>query len=125
MSRIRIEDLPVGENLSPEERERLFGAGRGSFRPTIETLEGREMYAANLSSALSPALLASAQTARGGVLVGQPTLVNEIQVTGPAAASRGLQSGMHAAPSPALDAALWGASSVTSAEAPASKAQTA
>ena len=37
MARITIEDLPVGENLTPEEEELIFGAGRRSFRPTLET----------------------------------------------------------------------------------------
>jgi phosphatidylethanolamine-binding protein (PEBP) family uncharacterized protein len=44
--RIRIEDLPVAEELTPEEKELLAGAGlRRSFRPTLEQLEAREVPA--------------------------------------------------------------------------------
>jgi hypothetical protein len=31
VARIRIEDLPTVENLTPEEQEEIFGAGRRSF----------------------------------------------------------------------------------------------
>ena len=37
MDRITIEDLPVVDNLTPEEEELIFGAGRRSFQPTLET----------------------------------------------------------------------------------------
>ncbi|HEY7428050.1 MAG TPA: hypothetical protein VH682_27700 [Gemmataceae bacterium] len=52
MARIKIEDLPVGENLTPEEEERLFGAGWRSFRPMLESLESREMMDAGLGYGL-------------------------------------------------------------------------
>jgi Raf kinase inhibitor-like YbhB/YbcL family protein len=45
-ARIRIEDLPVAEELTPEEKELLAGAGLRSFRPNIEALEAREVPAA-------------------------------------------------------------------------------
>ncbi len=45
MSRIRIEDLPLGENLTPEEEALILGAGRQSFRPSLESLENREVPA--------------------------------------------------------------------------------
>ena len=38
---IEIEDLPPEETLTPEEKERLAGAGRFSFRPAFEALEAR------------------------------------------------------------------------------------
>jgi hypothetical protein len=41
MSRIRIEDLPVAENLTPEQEELIQGAGLKSFRPRLEALEDR------------------------------------------------------------------------------------
>jgi hypothetical protein len=52
MARIKIEDLPVAENLTPEQEELLEGAGLRSFRPTLEGLEGREMMDAGLGSGL-------------------------------------------------------------------------
>jgi hypothetical protein len=117
MARIRIEDMPAAENLSALEQEELFGAGRPSFRPSIESLEGRELYAANLGAALAPGLL-PAGAAEGAALVQQHTPVNEIQVTGQGTESGMLGSASHAAQHAALDAALWGASSVTSAASP-------
>src|SRR5262245_66487540 len=53
MTRVRIDDLPPeDENLTPEELEQIEGgAGRRSFRPTLEGLENREMYAVNLGHA--------------------------------------------------------------------------
>ena len=38
---LEISDLPPEETLTPEEKERLAGAGR--LRPTVEALEAREM----------------------------------------------------------------------------------
>jgi phosphatidylethanolamine-binding protein (PEBP) family uncharacterized protein len=46
MARIKIEDLPVAENLTPEQEALIQGAGLRSFRPTLEALEGREVPAA-------------------------------------------------------------------------------
>ncbi len=54
MARIRIEDLPTVENLTPEEQETLLGAGRRSFQPTFEALEAREMMDIGLGRALLP-----------------------------------------------------------------------
>jgi phosphatidylethanolamine-binding protein (PEBP) family uncharacterized protein len=45
MTRIRIDDLPVAENLTPEQEELIQGAGRKSFRPRLESLEDREVPA--------------------------------------------------------------------------------
>jgi phosphatidylethanolamine-binding protein (PEBP) family uncharacterized protein len=45
VTRIRIDDLPVAENLTPEQEALILGAGLKSFRPGLETLEGREMPA--------------------------------------------------------------------------------
>ena len=39
---IEIKDLPAEETLTPEEKERLAGAGRFSFRPGLEALEARK-----------------------------------------------------------------------------------
>jgi hypothetical protein len=52
MARIEIEDLPVGEPLTPEQEELLFGAGFRPFRPMFEALEAREMMDAAIGHAL-------------------------------------------------------------------------
>jgi hypothetical protein len=54
MSRIRIEDLTVVEGLATEEEALIFGAGRRSFRPTIEALETRELMDAGIGQAVLP-----------------------------------------------------------------------
>src|SRR5262249_17786247 len=46
MTRIRIDDLPVAENLTPEQEALIQGAGLKSFRPSLEGLEDRFMPAA-------------------------------------------------------------------------------
>src|SRR5262249_54519049 len=46
MTRIRIDDLPVAENLTPEQEALIQGAGLKSFRPSPEGLEYRFMPAA-------------------------------------------------------------------------------
>jgi hypothetical protein len=59
---IEIKDLPPEETLTPEEKERLAGAGR--FRPRVEALEAREMMdATSLGSALSSGQGPPAETA--------------------------------------------------------------
>jgi Raf kinase inhibitor-like YbhB/YbcL family protein len=45
MARIRIDDLPVAEDLTPEQEALLQGAGLKSFRPSLEGLEDRFMPA--------------------------------------------------------------------------------
>jgi len=45
MTRIRIDDLPVAENLTPEQEALIQGAGLKPFRPSLEGLEGREVPA--------------------------------------------------------------------------------
>lgn len=111
MGRIKIEDLPpADENLTPEELAEIEGAGRPSFRPTIETLENRELYAANLGSALTPGLQSLADAAKGAALVRQTPLVNEIPLAGLTAnaATSPHRSAGRAATSSNLDAALFG-----------------
>jgi hypothetical protein len=49
MSRIRIDDLPVAENMTPEQEELIQGAGLKSFRPTLEVLEDRLMMAGDIT----------------------------------------------------------------------------
>jgi Raf kinase inhibitor-like YbhB/YbcL family protein len=58
MTRIRIDDLPVAEELTPEQEALIQGAGLKSFRPSIEALEGREV----------PALIAPGVDLTRGVL---------------------------------------------------------
>jgi hypothetical protein len=43
MARIHIDDLPVAENLTPEQEALLLGAGLRPFRPSLEHLETREV----------------------------------------------------------------------------------
>src|SRR5262249_35375629 len=52
MARIKIEDLPVADNLTPEQEELIQGAGPRWCRPTLEALEGREMMDAGLGHGL-------------------------------------------------------------------------
>jgi hypothetical protein len=47
MARIRIDDLPVADNLTPEQEELILGAGLRSFRPSLENLEARQLLSAN------------------------------------------------------------------------------
>src|SRR5262245_2675956 len=63
MARIKIEDLPVADHLTPEQEELIQGAGLRSFRPTFEALEGREMMDAGLGHGLP---LPVARPALGG-----------------------------------------------------------
>jgi hypothetical protein len=71
MARIRLDDLPPEETLSPEELERLFGAGvRDSFRPTFEGLENRELYAAGVTAA----------AVTSGALIGAATTGSTVQI---------------------------------------------
>jgi hypothetical protein len=52
MSRIRIDDLPVVENLTPEQEEMILGAGLRTFRPRLESLESRDLLDAGASGAV-------------------------------------------------------------------------
>jgi len=66
VERIKIEDLPVTENLTPEQEEQVEGAGLRSRRLSLEGLEDRQLMASHLAAALPvppPAL--------GPALVGQ------------------------------------------------------
>ena len=49
---IEITDLPAEETLTPEEKERLAGAGRKPYLPQFETLEKREMMDAGLGGGI-------------------------------------------------------------------------
>jgi hypothetical protein len=62
MARIRIEDLPPVENLTPEELEEILGAGLRSFRPTFEALDARELMDAGLGRAVLPSLVGPPNT---------------------------------------------------------------
>jgi hypothetical protein len=100
MARIKIDDLPPdGRDLTPEELAEIEGAGRPSFRPTLESLESREVYSANLGGVAPPGLQPLGDAARDGTLVRQAPLADEIYVGG---------LGHTAALSPALDTALGG-----------------
>src|SRR5262245_47964422 len=45
MTRIRIDDLPVAEELTPEQEALIQGAGLKSFRPSLEAMEVRDVPA--------------------------------------------------------------------------------
>jgi hypothetical protein len=47
MARIRIDDLPLAERLTPQQEELILGAGLRSFRPSLEGLEARQLLSAN------------------------------------------------------------------------------
>jgi hypothetical protein len=49
MARIRIDDLPVAEGLTPEQEALILGAGLKSFRPSLEALEDRQLMAAGIT----------------------------------------------------------------------------
>jgi hypothetical protein len=70
MARIRIDDLPDAWKLTPEEMERILGAGRRSYRPGFDALEVRELFAANLNMAVmnQAAALATPRTGSDHVL---------------------------------------------------------
>ncbi len=57
MARIRIDDLPVGEKLTPEQEELILGAGRQTFRPRLEYLESRDLPDANINGAVIQQML--------------------------------------------------------------------
>jgi hypothetical protein len=59
MARIKIEDLPVAETLTPEQEELIEGAGLRSFKPTFEALEARQMMDAGMSPMLQTMLTQS------------------------------------------------------------------
>jgi hypothetical protein len=52
MARIRNEDLPVAEGLTPEQEELIQGAGLKSVRPKLEGLEDRQLMASHLAATL-------------------------------------------------------------------------
>src|SRR5262245_47109356 len=75
MARIKIDDLPVAENLTPEEEALLEGAGLRSCLG-LEGLEDRQLMASHLAAALPvqpPAL-------GGGASVGQVISAPQIEI---------------------------------------------
>jgi Raf kinase inhibitor-like YbhB/YbcL family protein len=70
MARIRIDDLPVADDLTPEQEALLQGAGLQSFRPSLESLEAREV----------PAVV----SALVDVPVGEGVTVRTLKITGDA-----------------------------------------
>ncbi len=60
MARIQINDLPLVEKLTPEQEEEILGAGRQTVRPTLESLESREMMDAALGGTMITGILAQA-----------------------------------------------------------------
>ncbi len=82
MSPIRIEDLPPDRELTPEELEKIQGAGRRSPNLEIEGLENREMFAAHLGAALPMGPQAPAQAELAGAHVRTVTPQHEVQVLG-------------------------------------------
>ena len=56
MARIRSDDQPAAENLTPRERARVFGAGRRKHRCTFDSLEARALFAGDLAGALTNGL---------------------------------------------------------------------
>ena len=79
--RIVIEDLPALEQLSDEMMEQIFGAGRPSFRPSIEMLEDRQLMAAGLTASLSGGIL-KIQDQNPGDIVHVRELNNQISIDG-------------------------------------------
>jgi hypothetical protein len=57
MARTRNGDLRTIVELTPEETERIFGAGRRSHRLNFDALEARELLAANFKGALADTLI--------------------------------------------------------------------
>jgi hypothetical protein len=91
MSRTRIEDLPpADENLTPEELAEIEGAGRPSFRPTLEGLEDRQLMAANVTAALSPAGVLQVEGTPNDDVVAIKGIGNQIQVLSGVGASQKL-----------------------------------
>jgi hypothetical protein len=86
ISRIHVNDLAPTDGLTPEQEEQVLEAGRKSFRPMLESLEGRELDAAGLGSAMPPECLQMAKVAQG-TFVQSHTPVNQIQIEAPAATS--------------------------------------
>jgi hypothetical protein len=77
MARIRIEDLPVAEDLTAEQEELIQGAGPKSFRPKLEGLEDRQRMAPHLAGTLpveppapSPEAVSLRRFTTGGLVVG-------------------------------------------------------
>jgi len=75
MARIRIDDLPLGENLTPEQEELIHGSGRRTFRPTLESLENREMMDAGLGDAM---ILQMSQEAQVRLLAEQTSALQNL-----------------------------------------------
>src|SRR5262245_2678844 len=85
MTRIHIGDLPVAENLTPEQEALIEGAGLKSFRPSLEALDAREMMDAGLGGAAQAVAAPpnTAQVLQSPVFVReQKVIANQIQSPG-------------------------------------------
>jgi hypothetical protein len=80
MSRIKIDDLPVAENLTPEQEALLLGAGLKSFRPSIEALEDRQLMAAGITFAEATGVL-RIEAAPEGSLASVRQVGSQVQVS--------------------------------------------
>jgi Raf kinase inhibitor-like YbhB/YbcL family protein len=93
MARIRIDDLPIAETLTPEQEALIIGAGLRSFRPMLEELERREVPAV-LASGIE--LTDSVLTIKGfeGLQRGQYPNLSSVSINeaGQLAVSRGLNT---------------------------------
>lgn len=65
---IDINDLPPEETLTPEEKERLAGAGRRAYQPTLEALEARDMMDAAMAAMAPSANMTPGQPANVRIL---------------------------------------------------------
>lgn len=85
VSRIRIDDLPIAEYLTPEQEALIEGAGLRSFRPSLEALEARDLMDAGLGGA-AQAVAAPSNTAQVQQFPvffrEQKVIVNQIQRPG-------------------------------------------
>src|SRR5262249_30901426 len=66
MARIRIEDLPVAEDLTVAQEELIVGAGRKSFRPTRRTTSPRTVRASAPRPGTGSSRKSSPNTTSGG-----------------------------------------------------------
>jgi hypothetical protein len=85
MARIRIDDLPGAENLTPEQEALLLGAGLKPFRPSLEHLETREVPTVTPILGADGVLTITGDASKNMVSVSERTTeagVREIVVTG-------------------------------------------
>ncbi len=80
MTRIRIEDLPEVQELTPEEQEKILGAGPRA-RLGLESLERRDLMAGGLTASLSGGVL-NIQDNTAGDSIQIRQLNNQIAIVG-------------------------------------------